>query len=604
MALKNMFRYGEVGSAIDGFRDSEISQQSASKILNFYITEMGTIRVAKQYEKVGLISDNDPIQKFLDTKYSFFIIITKTRIHTISKSTYKEIANRTHGLTFTYNSNTSIFNDFIALRDDRGSHKVFALREDGAIGDTNFMDTIELPFTKMVELSLDYYKVFNPMIGTEKRLSPELMRAFSGDLEVYVKSGKLYIANLDISIDRIYKSFKAGITKDDISGIAEGQKYLIFRNYKTPSGGEKYYAGNSEIKFTGEASDPIYGSSYFTTAEPNGAKGILRFGEVENFKTGIVDFLEYQSRLVIATKEKMYFSKILDYNNFVPGTNSADSFFLKLSPIDGNQPTVMKMTSGNGIYVTTEKGMMVVGYNTTLSPSTSLGSVHIAGNSEPTRASALVENDFYYIDKKGLLRCILTSVSGGLVSFTNEIAEKYSHDRGEIKWLTRGYVNEQNTCVCTGNKVKELMVYNKIDEQIFRRYSLSFDTSNPVFGYNEHFITGGALYRLTDRNYKDAKIINNMPYVKSSSKGLFLMDFEMDYTRVVLNVLSPQGSIKGVKLNSKPFQNLQNQKGDYNIYDYNGTLNIIDLTVEMETRETNQVVELKGINYALRGGGL
>lgn len=604
MSIKNIFNYGQVGTALDGFRDSEIAQQSANKILNFVITEMGTLRVAKNYEKIRIIDDANPIQKFLDTKYGFYVIITPSLILTLDKNSHAHISSIGHGMNFTHNSNASIFNDFIAIRDDNGTSAVFAINSAGGLGTTNFLDTIELPFLKLTQMSLDYYKMFNPLIGTENKLSPELMRSYQGDLEVYVSGGKLFIANLDVSVDRIYKSFKAGLSKDDIKNPSQGQQFLMFRNYKTPTGEEKYYAGNTEIRFTGEVHDDVYGSNYFTNAEPEGARGTLRFGVTENFKPDIVDFLEYQSRLVICTKEKMYFSQILDYNNFVPGTSASDPFFLKLSPIDGNQPVIMKMSSGNGIYITAEKGIVVVGYDIQLTPQNSLGSVYIAGNSEPTRASALVENDFYYLDKKGLLRCILLKVAGGKVTYSNDIAEKYTHDRGLIKWVTRGYVNEQNVAVCTGRKSEELFVYKRIDDGIFRNYSLQFDTQYPVFGYNENFISGFYFYKLTSKNYPYAKLVNNIPYVKSPTKGIFLMDFEMDYSRVVINVLSPPGSAKGVKLNGKPFQNLQRQKGDYNIYDYNGTCNIIDLTVEIETKETEDPVEIKGINYALRGGGL
>ncbi|MGL5594100.1 MAG: hypothetical protein ACRDDH_09215 [Cetobacterium sp.] len=604
MSLKNIFQYGQVGTALDGFRESEIAQQSANKLLNFVITEMGTLRVAKQYEKINILSDGSLVQKFLDTKYHFYMIMTSSQIITLDKNTHAHIASLAHGMNISFLSNVSMFNDFFSMVDDSGSCKVFAINPSGGIGTTNFLDTIQLPFLKLTQMSLDYYKVFNPTIGTEKKLSPELMRSYQGDLEVYVKDGKLWIANLDVPVDRIYRSFKAGLTKDDVTDCAEGQKYLIFRNYKAPTGDEKYYAGNNEIAFVGDTHDPVYGSNYFTGASPEGARGILRFGVTENFKPNIVDFLEYQSRLVICTKEKMYFSEVLDYNNFVPGTGSSESFFLKLSPIDGNQPVVMKLTSGNGIYVTAAKGIMVVGYDTHLTPSTSLGSVFIAGNSEPTKASALVENDFYYLDKTGLLRCILLKVSGGKAIYSNEVAEKYSHDRGAVKWVTRGYVNEQNTCVCTGNKSQELFVYARIAEGIFRNYSLEFDTGSPVFGYNENFIAGSYFYRISNKNYKKAKLINNIPLVKSPTKGYFLMDFEMDYSRIVLNILAPGSALKGVKLNQIPFQNLQRSKGDYKIYDYNGTLNIIDLTVDLDTNETIDPVEIKGINYALRGGGL
>ena len=96
---QSVFNYGEVGHSLDGFRDSDIAKQSATKIVNFYVSEMGTLQVAKQYEQKDMIDftidDNstknefpltDKICEIKNTKYSFFIAIGEKAIYTISKS--------------------------------------------------------------------------------------------------------------------------------------------------------------------------------------------------------------------------------------------------------------------------------------------------------------------------------------------------------------------------------------------------------------------------------------------------------------------------------------------------------------------------------------
>lgn len=603
MGVKNLFLYGQVGNALDGYRDSEIAQQSAHSLLNFYISEMGTLKVAKSYDKIAI--SEEPIQRFLDTKYNYYLLFTTTKIISINKSNNQKISELAHGMDINYNSNINIFNDFIAMVDNSGLVKVFAINSSGSVGTTNFLDTIELPFSDKYDVKIDFYKVFEATIGDKKELRPELIRTYSEELELEVKNGKVYMKNTGEEIKRIYSTYKAALTKDNIGNMTKGDTYLIFHNYKKPENGLEYYFGNTKIQFTGSTQDTTYGGSYFTGATPDGATGKIRYGKIENFKNEIVDFLEHQSRLIIATKEKMYFSKVLDYNNFVPGTSNDDAFFLKLSPIDGNQPMILKMSGGNGIYVTLEKGIMVVGYDSFLTPSNSLGNILIAGNSEPTKVSAMIEGDFYYIDKKGLLRCIILTASGGRLIFSNEIAEKYNYNRGEIKWITRGSVDENNVCVCTHKNKSNLLIYSKIQNNLFRNFALEFSNDAPVFGFNENFISDKYLYKLTNNNYPKAVVKNNLPYVKDTNKGLFLLDTQIDYSRFVINTTATKGSITGIAIANKPIQNMQfSDIGNYNIFDYNGSINILDCTIEINTSQSEDIIEIRGFNFALRGGSM
>ena len=50
----NFFQYGELGERIAGIRDSEIHKNSANEILNMTITEVNTLRVAKQYRPMNI----------------------------------------------------------------------------------------------------------------------------------------------------------------------------------------------------------------------------------------------------------------------------------------------------------------------------------------------------------------------------------------------------------------------------------------------------------------------------------------------------------------------------------------------------------------------
>ena len=117
----NFFQYGELGERISGIRDSEIHKNSANEILNMTITEVNTLRVAKQYYLMNITQEK--IIKVIDTKYNFYIVVTLSQIITFSRDN-QIIASLGHGLTVNENTNVNIFdnqmfieNSFFAFND-------------------------------------------------------------------------------------------------------------------------------------------------------------------------------------------------------------------------------------------------------------------------------------------------------------------------------------------------------------------------------------------------------------------------------------------------------------------------------------------------------
>ena len=66
----NLFNYGEVGERLAGIRESEIHQQSAQKIENFVINEMGNLKIAKKW-KENILKNAELFNHLFDTKYDF-----------------------------------------------------------------------------------------------------------------------------------------------------------------------------------------------------------------------------------------------------------------------------------------------------------------------------------------------------------------------------------------------------------------------------------------------------------------------------------------------------------------------------------------------------
>ena len=136
-AKYNFFQYGELGERITGIRESEIYQNSANEILNFIITEVNTLRVAKKYRSIQITTDK--IIKVIDTKYNFFIVITYEEIIVFSRD-IQRLSSIKHDLAVDETTNVNIFDNQIYITD-----KFFSFNELGHIGTSNFksMDRLQ-----------------------------------------------------------------------------------------------------------------------------------------------------------------------------------------------------------------------------------------------------------------------------------------------------------------------------------------------------------------------------------------------------------------------------------------------------------------------------
>lgn len=599
---QSMFNYGETGDSLNGFRDSEISTNSAKSLLNFYISEMGTLRLAKQYEKHDIIPSlrsGEYIIYKLNTKYNFFIIFTQSRIITINKSTLTKISelNINGGNSILdETSNINIFNERIFIKDKNKNCYIFAFNDSGLLEVSNFFDTIKLPFQQKQDVSIDIYQCFT----IENKVRPELMTSYAKDTEIKIDSnGDIFLKNSGLKIDRLYEQYKSLISVDQIAGATNGMVFAVFKNFQETKNTLGYYLNNKQIVFEGRTKDDKYGSYYYTKAKPISTEGKLIYGILENFlqdRKQIMDIVEFQSRLVIATTEKMYFSKILDYDNFVPSLDSESGFYIKPSVIDGNQPNIKKLIPGNGLYIVCSEGIIVAGYGSSLN-GVNMSNIKIAGNSQPTNLVSLIEDIFYYVDENGLLRAIVPDFNSGIIKFANVIVEKYDYTKNDIKFISKGIINEDNSLIVTPKTTNTMRIYNTIPDGLFRRFSINFDNTYPIFGFNNDIISGVSYYKLTNKNMLNASFILNVPYI-DNNKGIYLNDFSSTYRRLALNIYSPnKSSIKGIKINDVPMQTLGDKtKGDYSIYDNLRTIPIIDVKVDISTNSDNNTIEVRGIN--------
>lgn len=598
---QSIFPYGEVGGNLDGFRDSEISNQSAKEIKNFYISTMGTLRVAKQYKETEIIPDldeNEYIIKQKSTKYNFFFIFTQKRIFVVEKESqeilYEYALVDLNIANLEKSSNISLFSDFIYVKDINGLSSILGFSKEGLIGTTDYFDSIELPFAKKQDVSIDIYQCFS--LGGKLRL--ELLTNYNGDATLEVKDGSLYLYNSQIKIDRIYKQYKSNITAEQINKAVKGMVIMVFRNYQTTDGELTYHLKNTKLVFGEETEDNSYGSSYYSNVTTENCNGDLVYGILENFLKNlrdIVDICEFKSRLIISTKEKIYVSKVLDYNNFVPTTTTDGAFFLKPSTINENQPIIERILSGDGLYVLTSEGILVIGYESNFTYASP--SVRIAGNTPSTKTAVLIEGILYYLDEKGLLRAILPDFTNGIIKFTNVIVEKYNYDSDRISHISKGMIDNRSILIVTPKTGDYMEIYSPLNDNLFRKFSLSFNLDHPIIGYGEDLFCQGSIFRLTETNMKTCSVTTNLPFIQTKHEGVYLNDFKLQYRRIVLNLYAPtKDSIKGVYISDNPIQKLGIDSGDYSLFSFMGSLSVIGMDIKIITNETDEVIEIRGIN--------
>ena len=110
-------------------------------------------------------------------------------------------------------------------------------------------------------------------------------------------------------------------------------------------------------------------------------------------------------------------------------------------------------------------------------------------------------------------------------------------------------------------------------------------------------LSNGTYFRLTEKNMADCKLVMNLPFIQTKKEGVYLNDFKLTYRRVTLNVFSPKKtSIKGLFISENPIQKLGTSTGNYNLFDFMGSIGVIDMSIRIKTAETTDIIELRGVN--------
>lgn len=619
----NLFVYGEVGERLSGIRESEIYQQSAQKIENLIINEMGNLKIAK---KLGTTNFQHNLIQLIDTKYNFYVGVTKD----IKVATYSKTNNDIGNLLYTHPITVKNVR-IIKMCDDRlfvvgDTTEVFEFnKSDGKIGKSNYLSLIKCPIKDRETIKLDIYKIYK--VGANFRVG------LIGTVENPLVQGSeygLYISGANIIVKRLYKVYKAGVSASDIepSFLVNGNTFAVFRNY-TPKVEEilsqsqgsitykikkAHIVGNRLVDLDDSSDngyDSTYGSDYFKAERIGNVKGDFNYGTVLTINFNIKTVGIYQDRMVIIGNDGyLYFSKKSDYFDFRNDTKTDSAFFFKPTPINNIYPEIYDIYAGDKIFIPTSQGVYVVSTNNILTSGTY--NVFIASEiacNEKTKYSykkgaALLNGTFCYLTDTNEIRCVeQVPNSQGAENYSSTNLEKYElipkfYGLDKLKYNNKNYL-----IAFKEEKTDTLYLYEQLEYKIFRRFSLKLDKPINDFIFCNRYILGienGTAIKLneTENNVAKAILRINPPYMKTEKGGSYSNDYSSRVLRVFVKVLNEnREAIKGIKINDKVVTKNDIENDLFNVFKIEASFPILNgFNIEITTKENNKIFEILGID--------
>lgn len=622
----NLFVYGEVGERLSGIRESEIYQQSAQKIENLIINEMGNLKIAKKLESTNF--QHNLIQ-LIDTKYNFYVGVTKDN----KVVTYSKVNGMLGNLLYSHPVTVKNIR-IVKMCDERlfvigDTAEVFEFNKDnGKIGKSNYLSLIKCPISERETIKLDIYKIYK--VGTNFRVG--LLGTVENPLVEGTSHG-LYISGANVIVQRLYKIYKVGVSASDIeqSFLVNGNTFAVFRNY-TPkvekiisqSQGSTIYEikkahiiGNRLVDLDGDSDnnyDDTYGSNYFVANRIGSVKGEMSYGAIIAINYIIKTVGIYQDRMIIVGNDGyLYFSKKSDYFDFRNDTKTDSAFFFKPTPINNIYPEIYDIYAGDKIFVLTSQGVYVVSTNNILTSGTY--NVFIASEiacNEKTKYSykkgaTLLNGTFCYLTDTNEIRCVeQVPNSQGTENYNSTNLEKYEltpkfYGLDKLKYNNKNYL-----IAFKGEKIDTLYLYEQLEYKIFRRFSLKLEKPINDFIFCNRYILGienGTAIKLneTENNVAKAILRINPPYMKTEKGGSYSNDYSSRVLRVFIKVLNEnREAIKGIKINDKVVTKNDIENDLFNVFKIETSFPILNgFNIEIATKENNKIFEILGVDIKI-----
>lgn len=600
----NIFNYGETGERLGGIRDTEIYQQSAQRIENFVINEMGNLKIAKKLKEY--IANGLPIniEHIFDTKHNFYIAVGNETVVTIKK----DFENNNSPLLYQHNignfSNISYADEKLFVIDDTGNVKVLEFNQDGNIGASNFMNLLKFPVQEKQELTIDLYKIYQ--IGNDLRVT--LIGTYNSP-SLSVRNGRIFLSSSTLQIERLYLQYRTFSNVNDIAGAHVNMVIGVLHRYFPETNGN-YIIGNTPVKLG--SSDSITSiQSLSGSGDVQG--GEFSYGKIINFNSGIVDVGIYRDRLYFIKENTFYFSEISNYFNFRNGIRQSDPFFFKPTPINNVFPKVIKAETGNKIYVATNKGVYVISAYQTFS-STSY-SVFVASEIPCREAGVLIKDDFYYISTENSLKCVqMIPNAQGYESYSVVDVEKYDIYT-ECEKIEKLKYDDRLMLVATKKKkgsneiiFNKLCLYQALEFNLFRRFTINIDFSiekGKLLSLDKYLIKDKSFFRECDNNVAKAFLRMNTPAITTKIGGRYGNDYSSQVERVFVKVLNQdQEAIKTVKIAGTSIEKFPGEDDLFSVFRLDKSFPILNgYDIEVITKENDKIFEILGIDTSISTNG-
>lgn len=610
--------YGEVGSRLDSNRGNEYFQYSAKELKNLYITQTGTLRVMKQWIPQDL-SIPDPVVSVLETRYSFYIMITTKKVYIKELNTHRTISE--YAVNTPQDSNCALFfNTHLSMiHDNQVTFLQFDAKTGANLRAYDFKSEFKPPLKDRQPVQFDVHRVYEESyiektdpttgvvtIGKRKVIS----RIATQTLDPRIKldsSGHILLDSIGGKVVRIYGEpileFRGG-EDIDLTNIKYGELIINF----TTGIPTNLLFDTSVVTWDAQKTD--HNRNYVTKVNNTnlyGKEGDLRRGAVIPAIDNITSLTVFQNRLVITDEESIYFSKVNDYTDFTNYVEDDSPFYIKPNPIINEQPLILNTYSSRGLYIVTNKGIYVMGYNVTLTPASA--TVETVSDTPATRRVAMIDSNFFFIGVDKSLYSVQEDAELSTSRLFKYVVEKYDLN----------FVVEDITVV-RFDKFKRLLVkeiggatylYDVIlGVDTFRRttFDLEYDRNSRIFGINEDLITDGTAHNYSQLNYQFAKIKVHQPSgTVTQSGGTLANDDNTIVEGGQIAIINEGGdSIKEVKIDGVPCSNLGSQVNMMSLYFIkNLHMPIAEgFYYEVETDQGMGTVEITALEYLFEPAGL
>lgn len=585
--INNWF-YGEIGERLIGNRTSEIYTSSAKEIRNMIVSDLGTLKIAKQFISKELTINGD-VRKVIDIKEDRYIILTTTHVYQLRKLDDSIIHTLEHNIGVDVDLSL-IGKDFITLfnKSTKTNFKLLNINDLSIKSDYRFRNPVKDKKT----IELDLWRVSKDPINDNKFRIVKM--ASSQNPLIKIKNNNIYLHNSDIQIKRVYVNYNSVVDVDYFNSVADGDIYGILRVYYEESGDDKYIIDNTIVSIGGLTDDSKYKGKYFTQINGGDCEGELTFGKfIDLSKPTYISF--FQDRTIFYLDGYMYFSKIRDYFNFRNSIESDASFYVQLNPINNSTGTLLGMVSANGLYVLTTAGIYLIGYNNySLTPSSVGAGILTISDMGVKDVYDVLDNTIYFMNSNNILKAIMLDNQSLQLSFNAHTVDKYSV-KNLFKDITKVSIEDKDYIMARGLDSKVMYLIEPVSNGIFRKVSLDFEFGGQAFGINDRFIIGNKVYSLGGNNYTQARLFLNPPPFPNNN---ILMDNSSSINSVAIKLLNEdREAIKGVKINNKNIQNLGSNVNDiYSIWKIKTKFTVGNgFGIDIFTNENNKVCELQAI---------